>query len=132
MFGNFFRLFRAAVTIGRTKMVIIVRTDLNMTHGKVASQCAHAAVTLYDAANRSGNVVLKSWLLSGQPKIVLRGSNEKELRRLYDVAKGKKLNACLIFDAGRTQIDSGTLTVVGIGPNKVEDVDEITKDLRLL
>lgn len=117
-----------------TKMVLIVRSDLKMNSGKIASQCAHAATTLYDnAINKTNNsVLLKTWLKMGQPKIVLKIDCEENMRTVFNNAKNSGLNACLIYDAGKTQVKSGTLTVLGIGPNKSEDIDKITANLKLL
>lgn len=117
--------------LGNTKMVFVVRTDLNMNCGKIAAQCAHGAVSLYRTS--SGNYV-NLWLLQGQPKIVLRlnKSCEQGLKDIYKTAKSKGLNACLLSDAGRTRLAPGTLTLVGIGPAISEEIDEITKNLKLL
>ncbi|KAK9702409.1 Peptidyl-tRNA hydrolase PTH2 [Popillia japonica] len=122
------------MNVGDTKMVIIVRTDLKMGQGKIATQCAHAAVSLCNLASKSFKNELKWWLSCGQPKIVLRVSEncEETLKLLYEQAKANKLNACLIYDAGRTQIEQGTLTTLGIGPNSKEDVDKLTKNFKLL
>lgn len=126
---------RSLPAVIKPKMVLIVRTDVKMTPGKIAAQCAHAAVTLYQSGLKSQqSVFLKSWLILGQPKIVLRvDSNcESALQNVYSAAKNKNLNTCMIYDAGRTQVQSGTLTVVGIGPNNSSDVDELTKKFKLL
>ncbi|RZC35744.1 PTH2 and/or DUF2000 domain containing protein [Asbolus verrucosus] len=113
-------------------MVIIIRTDLNMGKGKIASQAAHAAVSLYESALKSSNPHLKSWLLSGQPKVILKVDSYNVLISVYDGAKLNNLNACVIRDAGLTQIEAGALTAVGIGPGKEEDIDKLTKTLKLL
>ncbi|GLV33764.1 uncharacterized protein CBL_11349 [Carabus blaptoides fortunei] len=106
-----------------------------MSNGKIASQCAHAAITLYDTAVKSdNNAVLHHWLSRGQPKIVLRVDKDCEntLIRLYESATCNGLHACLVRDAGKTQINTGSLTVLGIGPNLATDVDKITANLKLL
>lgn len=128
-------LLKKVTGFGTTKMVLVVRTDLKMGSGKIASQCAHAAISLYDTALKSGNsAVLHHWLSHGQPKIVLRVDKdcENSLKKLYENAKNTGLNACLVHDAGRTQIENGSMTVLGIGPNLSDDVDKITSNLKLL
>ena len=42
------------------------------------------------------------------------------------------LVAKIIHDAGRTQIASGSATVLGVGPGPKSVVDSVTGDLRLL
>ena len=54
-----------------SKLVLLVRTDLKMGKGKVAAQCAHAAVAAYKAALRHPNI-LKAWERGGQTKITLK------------------------------------------------------------
>lgn len=54
-----------------SKMVLVVRNDLKMGKGKVAAQCAHAAVAAYKQARKHPGV-LKAWENCGQTKITLK------------------------------------------------------------
>ncbi|PRT54687.1 Peptidyl-tRNA hydrolase 2, mitochondrial [Wickerhamiella sorbophila] len=127
---------RAAVVIsgdnrGEFKMVLVVRRDLPMTKGKVAAQCAHAALACYEEAQKSNPDFLSTWKKAGQAKITLQCDSEAELRRLEVRAARLGVTACAIVDAGRTQIDPGTTTVLGVGPAPVTLVNEITGHLKL-
>ena len=115
-------------------MVLIVRMDIGMTQGKIASQCAHAALECYLKARRNflNFFTTRTWLLMGQPKIVLKVYTEKELFRIVDEASKANLVTTTIRDAGRTQLKPGTITVVGIGPASAKKIDKITSHLRLL
>ena len=53
-------------------MVLIVRTDLGMTKGKAAAQCAHAALACYKKALKSAPEVLAAWEKTGQAKVTSR------------------------------------------------------------
>jgi PTH2 family peptidyl-tRNA hydrolase len=100
------------------KQVMVVRTDLGMSGGKIAVQVAHAAVTLYQEANKTHKYKkwLKKWLDEGQKKVVVKVQSEVELRDLFMQARKLDLPAVLIQDRGLTQIPPGTITTLGIGP----------------
>ena len=42
------------------------------------------------------------------------------------------VNTHLVRDAGHTQIKAGSMTVLGIGPAFPEEIDPVTKHLKLL
>lgn len=127
-------LFKKVTGFNTTKMVIVIRTDLPMGRGKIASQAAHAAVLLFQSSIENSNPHLKTWLRCGQPKVVLKINKncESELLVIYQKALNNNLNVCKVQDAGRTQVVEGTLTAIGIGPNAVEEIDKITSNLKLL
>lgn len=54
------------------KMVLVVRTDLQMTKGKIAAQCCHAAVAVVSELIRlKAKKVLDVWEESGSTKVNL-------------------------------------------------------------
>merc|ERR1719431_103947 len=116
---------------GEVKMVLVVRQDLKMGKGKAAAQCAHAAVGAYKKAARNQPVVLKKWERDGQAKITLKAETEQVLEELEIVAKSQKLVTSLIFDAGRTQIAAGSMTVLAVGPGPADVIDSVTGHLKL-
>ncbi|ESQ53867.1 hypothetical protein EUTSA_v10027598mg [Eutrema salsugineum] len=61
------------------KMVLVVRQDLKMRTGKVASQCAHAATGMYAELMQSDRYLLRRWEDCGQPKIVVTCKNQQEM-----------------------------------------------------
>lgn len=70
-------------------------------------------------------------LPSRETKICLKGKNAAELLELEKKAQQLDLPCYLVEDAGRTQIPAGSLTVLSI-IGKVEDVNKVTGDLKLL
>ncbi|KAH9176962.1 peptidyl-tRNA hydrolase II domain-containing protein [Lactarius sanguifluus] len=101
------------------KLVLVVRTDLKMSPGKIAAQCGHATLAL------------RHWEVTGA-KIALKASSEEEILELEAIAKSLNLCARSIQDAGRTQVEAGSRTVLGIGPAPVELINQVTGHLRLL
>ncbi|XP_046335129.2 peptidyl-tRNA hydrolase 2, mitochondrial-like [Haliotis rufescens] len=117
---------------GEYKMVIVVRTDLKMGKGKIAAQCAHAAVAGAEKAFRNNQDHLYKWRSSGQPKVVVKTDDEPSLLALAKSAQSAGLTTSIIQDAGRTQIAPGSRTVLGVGPGPSELVDRVTGHLKLL
>lgn len=114
------------------KQTIIIRTDLKMGKGKIASQAAHASILGYNYLIQKEPELAKKWFESGMQKIVLKVGNIQELLEFYNEAKKKKIPAFLVHDAGRTQIEQGTITCLCLGPYYKEKIDLITKNLKLL
>ncbi|KAI8321524.1 peptidyl-tRNA hydrolase, partial [Martensiomyces pterosporus] len=114
-----------------TKLVLIIRTDLGMTKGKVAAQCSHATLGCYKRAMKQAPAMLKAWEYSGQAKVTLKCASEEELVSLQRKAHELGLVAQSICDAGRTQIASGSRTVLGIGPGPVGLIDKVSGHLKL-
>jgi PTH2 family peptidyl-tRNA hydrolase len=132
------------------KLVLVVRTDLGMTKGvflhhypapdltifkgKIAAQCSHATLACYKKSLRNDpkSPILRRWESQGQAKVALQVKSEDELQVLQATAISLGLVAEVIADAGRTQIQAGSHTVLGIGPAPKSMIDKVTGTLKLL
>lgn len=113
------------------KMALVVRTDLGMTKGKVAAQCAHAAIMCYKKSVKEAPKAVTQWEMFGQTKVTLKAENEDVMMELVKRARARGIVACLVHDAGHTQVAAGSATVLGIGPAPAELVDKVTGHLKL-
>jgi PTH2 family peptidyl-tRNA hydrolase len=118
--------------IFRYKQVIVARSDLNMSPGKLAAQVAHGAVGSAEKARRERWEWYAGWLTEGQKKVVVKVAGENELRKIQEQVAKVGLPHELVQDAGLTELPPGTSTVLAIGPAPNELVDKITRDLPLL
>lgn len=111
------------------KQVVVMRSDLKMSRGKMAVQSAHAAVGAMQCAKKP---LVAAWGKQGQKKIIVSEKSEDSLIAL--VTKCKKLGIAhfLVADAGLTELAPGTITAVGIGPDKEEKINKVTGSLPLL
>lgn len=111
------------------KQAILIRNDLKMNKGKIASQAAHASIASFLNSNNKNR---ENWIKEGMKKVVLKVSSEKEIKEFYKLAKKEKLSCELIVDRGLTQVEPGTITALGIGPENDIKIDKITGKLKLL
>ena len=121
----------SALTKGPCKMVLVVRTDVGMGKGKVAAQCAHAAVMCYKKGLREAPDMIERWEGMGVTKVCVKVDSEEALLELAFRAKEAGVVHGVVRDAGRTQIAAGTMTVLGVGPAPLDIMQQITGHLKL-
>lgn len=123
------------------KQVIVLRKDLNMRKGKMVAQGAHAsmAAILGLGVFTDDSFILKKderiwpWLLGKFKKITVSVDSKEELLTIYEKAKSSGIVSSLILDSGLTEFGGvPTYTAVAIGPDTEENIDKITKELKLL
>lgn len=116
------------------KQVILMRTDLNMSKGKIAAQASHASVecVLKSLKSKKTELLVKEWHSQGMMKIVLKVQSEKELYDYVQQAKDEGMITSIITDAGHTFVEEGTVTCCAIGPEGIEEIDKITGKLKVL
>jgi PTH2 family peptidyl-tRNA hydrolase len=117
---------------GPVKLILIINNGLKMGKGKIAAQAGHASVQATLKAGEKNPLALQAWLSSGQKKVCLKGDDADQLLAFEKQAKEAGLLTSKIHDAGHTQIPSGSLTVLAIGPCQDDSVEKITGTLKLL
>jgi peptidyl-tRNA hydrolase, PTH2 family len=113
-------------------MVLVVRSDLGISPGKVAVQVAHAAVALALRAERRAADVFEAWQAEGGRKIALGVPTLADLESLERDARAKGIPTAWVDDAGLTEVEPGTRTCLGLGPATEAALDPITGKLPLL
>jgi len=114
------------------KMVIVARSDLKLSPGKLAAQVAHAAVACALDTKRKNPKWFNKWQKVGAKKAIVKVDREKEFYPLKEKAEQLKIIAHIISDAGHTEIPAGTKTVLGLGPAPNNIIDQVTGDLPVL
>ena len=129
------------------KQVIVVRKDLKMRRGKEIAQGGHATIAFLLKRLREPVWVIAwklltfqfltavqwKWFLElGQKKVTLQVNSEDDLMQVYSKAKCYGVEVHLIQDSGLTEFDGvPTVTCLAIGPDLSDNVDPITKNLKL-
>ena len=115
------------------KMVFVVNTELKMGVGKTAAQVGHATLALHRLiqTQQSWREQCKKWEETAMTKIVVQGLNTHHLLELKHRTYELRLPSIIVHDAGRTQVEPGSLTVFAVF-GKVAEIDEITGTLKLL
>lgn len=136
-------------------MYLIVRESLNMSAGKIGAQCGHAAqmallqlltvknlflwllLNVYrllrirpqETAARLGRLNLfRQWLKTSFRKVVLR-ADDKEWEK---VKACSELTYVIVRDAGLTEVEAGSETVIGVFPLLKSEAPKVLKRLQVL
>lgn len=60
------------------------------------------------------------------PQIALKVDSEAAMDAIYAAARAAGIPACIVEDAGRTEVEPGTRTVCALGPAPKAVIDAIT------
>jgi peptidyl-tRNA hydrolase, PTH2 family len=143
-------------------MYLVVRESINMSIGKTAAQCAHASQMLtlnymdlqktaakiqkalgvpqMEPADRTEGIehykrlavpisIFGEWMAASFRKVVLT-ADEKEWAKLKEEAKNQQ--HVIVRDAGLTELEPGTETVIGLWPMRKSSRSKLMKRLQNL
>ena len=114
---------------------IIVNDTLKMSKGKIASQSAHGILSMHRFLI-CNNINHLKWLSNGEKIVVVKSSQEQIEQLLIEynekIPNSNTLNLFSVFDAGRTEVESGSLTVIVSTPISDDKKPEWLKELKLL
>lgn len=88
---------------------VVLRKDIKMGKGKFSAQTSHAIVSLLPQKGLS-------WDFNEKPVEIWIVKGEENLLGIYRKAQKQEINSSLIQDAGKTQLEPGTRTAIGLGP----------------
>lgn len=119
-------------------LYVVVRESLGMSPGKIAAQVGHAIDLLLeyyyvslalDPVERQGHYhsLMKAWKEESRRKVALR-ADEKEWEKL----KAEFPEAFIVRDAGLTQVEPGSETVVALWPMRKSERPKLLKRLQAL
>ena len=106
------------------KQVIVIRKDIDMTPAKLGVQVAHGAIESYI---RTPLPIQDEWHMEGMRKIVLMVPTLDDLKNLMRASK----DATYIIDFGLTELEPNTVTGLSFPIMLAEDINKITKHLKL-
>jgi len=113
----------------KDKMMIVMRTDLDMGTGKMIAQAGHAIIGVLT----KGIVAYpETWFETGMKKVVVAADSEEVLLQIIAKAKELDIPVYLVTDSGLTQVEPGTKTCAAIGPAKDKLIEKVTGSLPLL
>ena len=114
------------------KMVIVTRSDLSLSAGKLAAQVSHAAVSCTLLTKKNKSEWFAKWQREGAKKVVVKVETLEAFFSLKEKAEKLGITTNIVTDAGHTEIPEGTQTVLGIGPAPSNLIDQVTGELPLL
>ena len=114
------------------KLVIVTRSDLALSKGKLAVQVSHAAVVCTLFTKKKKPDWFSKWQREGAKKVVLKVERLDDFFPLREKAEKLGIITNIVTDAGLTEIPEGTETVLGIGPAPSNLIDQVTGNLPLL
>lgn len=103
-----------------------------MSTGKLIAQAAHAAVSASELSKKENHKNWRKWRDEGGKKVALQAESLEELKDLQMIANDLDITNVIIHDAGHTEVPAGTITTLGLGPERAIILDKVTGLLPLI
>ncbi len=120
-------------------LAIFIRTDLNMSRGKIAVQVGHAvAQTVYIQSKWDGRAPypraspVEEWMQNDQTKIVLAVNSLEDLDEIAKKARENKVSYDYVSDIGKTEVEPNTVTCLAVGIESRRRISKITEGWKAL
>ena len=113
------------------KQVIVMIKELKLTKGKMAAQACHASLTAYKLTKAKHPHYVNIWEEEGEKKVIVYVEKTKDIFELFHRIPDE-IPKVMITDAGKTHLDPGTVTCLGIGPYYEDELDRYTGNLKLV
>ena len=119
------------------RLYAIVRIDIGMDRGKIASQASHAVLDSYLEASEHRPDTIPLYKTNHGIKICMAAKNSHLLEKAYEEAKAAGLPCALITDLAYCGLPDELLgkpiiTALGIGPAKRSETDKILRRFQLM
>lgn len=110
---------------------IIVNSSIKMSQGKAMVQACHAVSSVTERMIKSQSERWGHYTRHGSGKIIHRAS-EEQMRQLIDLyGYNNQLWCQVVLDAGRNQVEAGTLTAIAFLPLALDETPTIIKEFKL-
>lgn len=98
------------------KMILCVNMSLKMNKGKIGAQTGHATLGLYKKiiGKRKHEKMIDAWETNGQKKICVKIKNDGDMNLLISKATDANIEHYTVIDAGKTQVKTGSRTVLAL------------------
>jgi PTH2 family peptidyl-tRNA hydrolase len=125
--------------MNQSKMIIIVRKDLNLRKGKFASQIANATLQFVienNESQRRDELHVKMspeetlWLYESMPRAIALIDTEEALKDLILKAEFHSIPVYPVYDTQVTPEKEKTLTCAAFGPIEGDDLSSILGKLK--
>jgi PTH2 family peptidyl-tRNA hydrolase len=111
-------------------MVLLIRQDLKMRRGKMGAQFGHGSLGAFLKVAKHYPPLGMAWAEGNSIKKFFYVPNQDEMERIEELARERGYLTKIIADAGRTQIEAGSLTVLAIAPVPLDDVKTLVQGLK--
>lgn len=111
------------------KFVMVFRSDLKMSAGKMVAQGGHAVQAMLQRATDVKS--FRKWRKEGGRKVALK-ADEGTFSEIVERLQASNLVWGTVTDAGKTEVEAGSVTCLWIGPASDPQIDSVTGKLTLL